>query len=240
MLELRPEMASFPKLQRSLQWSALLTCLTLSAGCSRKTAPATTEKSESDSAVEPIAAAAQPSTPEKAQAPDVSAAASPTSTASARELSGDEILEKIRSSGAKFTLLNAWASWCGPCRVEFPMLVALSDNMKARGVKVMFVSMDEPESVPIAVEFAENNGLALPIFVAKGPFVEFKQALHARWPGMLPATFLFDSNGNLKHFWGGPVYEHELLPILERVLNGQEVEIETRLGVSPGNDLRDE
>lgn len=229
-------MSSRPYLPPLLAGRALVAALILSTGCSRTTSPPPPEKSElaEPNQGEPELAKTEP------QPAQGSANSAQATAPSVLELTGSEILEQIRNSKAEFTLLNAWASWCGPCRVEFPMLVALADNMKARGLDIRFVSMDEPESVPVAVEFAENNGLALPIVVAKRPLGEFKQAIHAGWPGMLPATFLFDSDGTLKHFWAGPVYEHELLPILEQALSGQDVQGETRFGLSPGKDLRND
>jgi len=146
----------------------------------------------------------------------------------------------IRASDAKFTLLNFWASWCGPCRQEFPMLIGLSANLEARGLRILFVSLDEPESIPVALEFAQENGLKLPIIVAERPISALKTAIHPGWPGMLPVSFLFDKAGTLKHYWGGPVLEHELLPVLEKALSGQDVSGETHFGLSRGKDLREQ
>jgi thiol-disulfide isomerase/thioredoxin len=211
---------------------------TLSA-CSRKTPrPQPEPTAAPDASAQPVA------TPLGTAA----AAASPPSSVSAEtdlgssivELTGSEIVERLRTTQAKFTLLNFWASWCGPCRREFPMLLGLAENMRAQGVEVLFVSLDEPESFPVAIDFATRNGLALPIIVAKRPIGALKAAVHPGWPGMLPATFLFDATGKLQHFWGGPVYEHELLPIIEQALVGQLVPGETRFGLSAGKDMRNE
>jgi thiol-disulfide isomerase/thioredoxin len=198
-------------------------------GCSRKSTPSSSEPSTASTAPSPLTSSPLSPSP----GPDVAADES-----GVVRLDGPGILQTIRSSDAKFTLLNFWASWCGPCRQEFPMLIGLSANLEKRGLRILFVSLDEPESIPGALEFAQQNGLNLPILVAERPISALKAAIHPGWPGMLPVSFLFDKAGTLKHYWGGPVFEHELLPVLEQALSGQEVSGETHFGLSPGKDLR--
>ncbi len=149
-------------------------------------------------------------------------------------LSGPELIEELRFSDAKATLVNAWASWCGPCRREFPLLVKLSGGLKARGIDVRFVSV---EDAPAAVDFAKDQGLEPPIWTAKHPLGPFKAALNPKWPGMLPATFLFDNTGKLRYFWGGPVYEEDLMPIIDGFLRGEPIDGEAEFGLLPGKEF---
>lgn len=114
------------------------------------------------------------------------------------------------------------------------MLQALAVNLKSRGLDVVLVSMDEPESRPSALGFLEQVNIRLPTYNASGPLEDFKRALNPRWPGMLPATFLYDGSGKLRYFWGGPMYEHELLPKLEAFLAGTLEDGEARFELSPG------
>lgn len=120
------------------------------------------------------------------------------------------------------------------------MLVALQDNLSSKGIDIVFVSVDEADGEPIALEFAKEHGVSPPIFVAERPLGPFKLALNPQWPGMLPATFLFDGDGKLRYFWGGPVYEKELLPIVEGFLAGEPIDGEANFGLSPGKDFRHE
>jgi thiol-disulfide isomerase/thioredoxin len=144
------------------------------------------------------------------------------------------LLLAVRELGGRGTLVNAWASWCGPCKREMPMLLAVAENLRPRGVHVMLVSVDEPETRPQAVEFLSNHDAPLPSFVALRPLGAFKRALNPHWPGMLPATFLYDGQAKLRYFWGGPVYENELMPVVEQLLAGTLVEGEARFGLAPG------
>lgn len=150
------------------------------------------------------------------------------------EVSGEELLLAVRELGGKGTVVNAWASWCGPCRREVPMLLGLTENLGSRGIEVLLVSVDEPEQRPRAVEFLKAHDASLPSFVARRPLGPFKVALNPRWPGMLPATFLYDASGRLRYFWGGPVYEDELLGVLDQFLAGTLVDGEAHFGLRPG------
>lgn len=150
------------------------------------------------------------------------------------EVSGAKLLEQVRSSGYRAVIVNAWASWCGPCRREMPMLVALRTNLAPKGIGVFFVSVDEPSSRPAAVAFLQENAVPLPSYVAERPLGAFKAAVNPNWPGMLPASFLFDSTGKLRYFWGGEAFEPELLKVVDEFLAGTLVDGEARFGLIPG------
>jgi len=191
-----------------------------------------------DPPASPDSAAAVPPSGDE-PAPSAPAHVEPGKIDAVVEVNGAELLARVRASGARGTLVNAWASWCGPCKEEFPMLVALQAKLKKRGVEVLFVSVDEPETHAAARAFAEQNGLSGELLVATRPLGPFKKALNPEWPGMLPATFLFDAGARLRHFWGGPVYEDELMPVVEGFLAGKAIDGSSMPGLSPGLDLRD-
>ena len=51
--------------------------------------------------------------------------------------------------GEPLTLLNVWATWCGPCRQEFPELQGIHDDYRARGLRVVAVSIDAGSREPV-------------------------------------------------------------------------------------------
>lgn len=170
----------------------------------------------------------------------LSAAPAPAPEAPGIEvIGGPQLVERLGRSQAKATIVNVWASWCGPCRREFPMLTSLSANLKQSGVDVVFVSVDEAESYPAALQFAKDNGKSPPIWIAERPLGAFKRAIHPSWKGALPATFLVDAQGHVRYFWNGPVYDNELLPVVEGFLRGEDIDGEAHLGLSPGRDMRE-
>jgi thiol-disulfide isomerase/thioredoxin len=145
-----------------------------------------------------------------------------------------QLLAAIRSSGRKGTIVNAWASWCGPCRREVPMLQALAANLKPQGVEIVLVSVDEPKDEAKALAFLKDNAITLKSYLVEGSVADFKEGINPNWPGMLPASFLFDRSAKLVHFWGGEAFENEIVPVVESFLAGRPVEAETRYGLAPG------
>jgi len=204
-----------------------LACSLVATGCrsgERKRAPAASSAAPQATAE----AAPTPVATEPAPSPE------PPASGEWIEVSGPALLERIKTSGYRAVIVNAWASWCGPCRREMPMLLALSANLAPKGIGVFFVSVDEPSSRPAAVAFLQEHGAPLPSYVAARPLGPFKVALNPNWPGMLPANFLFDATGKLRYYWGGEVFEDELLKVVDEFLAGTLVDGEARFGLIPG------
>ena len=145
-----------------------------------------------------------------------------------------QLLAAIKNGGRKGTIVNVWASWCGPCRREMPMLQALAANLKPQSIEIVLVSVDEPKDEAKAQSFLKDNAITLKSYVVEGPISDFKAGINPNWPGMLPASFLFDRSAQLIHFWGGEAFENEIVSVVEDFLAGKPVEAETRYGLAPG------
>ena len=111
----------------------------------------------------------------------------------------------------KVVVVNYWATWCPPCRVETPGLVNLANEYKSRGVEVVGVTMDENLSdVP---PFVEKYQIKYPV-LAPG------NDPHLSPDGMaLPTTFLYDKNGRLAKKYTGIVLESTLKSDVEILLS---------------------
>jgi len=149
-------------------------------------------------------------------------------------IAGEALIERIRHSGSKGVIVTAFASWCDPCREELPLLETAAAKIANRGVPIWVVSMDEPDAVPAAKALLDSLRITLPAFAAAPPLQAFKLALNPRWPGMIPASFLFDATGKLRYFWAGEVYEKELLPVVEGFLAGKHIDGTSDFGNAPG------
>lgn len=161
-----------------------------------------------------------------------------TETAAAKDgglasVTAEQLRAKIRALGAKAVLVNAWATWCGSCEHELPMLQGLADKMAERGVRVVLVSVDEPGDRGKAEAFLKENNIHLTSYLAARPLGPFKAGMSPSWPGMLPASFLFDETANLRHFWGGEAFENEVTPVIDGFLAGKPIDGESRFGLAP-------
>ncbi len=114
------------------------------------------------------------------------------------------------------------------------MLQALSANLKPQGVEVVLVSVDDPKDEGKALSFLKDHGITLRSYLVAGSMGDFKAGIHPRWPGMLPASFLFDGQAELVHFWGGEAYENELVTVIDAFVAGRAIPGETRFGLAPG------
>jgi thiol-disulfide isomerase/thioredoxin len=116
-------------------------------------------------------------------------------------------------------LVNIYATWCGPCREEFPDLVKLEQDYQAKGLRLLFVSADDEENLPAVKAFLADHGVNYPTYWKAQKDMEFINGIEPRWDGSLPATLLYDGAGQQRDFWVGSVdyhvFEQKLKSILE-------------------------
>jgi thiol-disulfide isomerase/thioredoxin len=167
-------------------------------------------------------------------APDPNAPPPPPDVEGVDPIAGKALLSRIAIRELRGTLVNVWASWCGSCKREVPMLLGLREAFGPQALDIVFVSADERAKWPEAVAFAEKAGLPLPTYVVDGPLGLFKHAMSPAWRGAIPASFLFDGEAKLRHRWEGPIREHEIAPILQAFLAGENVDGATLPSVSAG------
>jgi thiol-disulfide isomerase/thioredoxin len=122
---------------------------------------------------------------------------------------GKEALSKlIKERNGKILFLNLWATWCIPCREEFPSIVKLAGELK--DVDFVGISADYPDEVETKiVPFLKSNKTNFANYVSSFSGDEaLINALDKNWNGALPATFIYDKNGKKISFMeGGQSYE---------------------------------
>jgi len=110
----------------------------------------------------------------------------------------------IASHKGRVVLVDFWATWCKPCRVQTPELVKLEQKLRARGFDLVTISSDTAEQQGAALKVLKDDGIAGPAYwknVADDD--KFYDTLDPKWGGALPAMFLYDRNGKkVKSFIG--------------------------------------
>jgi len=115
--------------------------------------------------------------------------------------SAAEVLAAVREPGADAVIVNVWATWCVPCREEFPDLLRVHRELAPEGVRLILVSADFPRNAEAARRFLAEQGVDFPTFRMTGKDAAFIDGLDPRWSGALPATWIYDGSGRVRHFW---------------------------------------
>lgn len=98
---------------------------------------------------------------------------------------------KLSDLRGKAVLLNFWATYCGPCKIEMPWFVELQKEYGPQGFQIVGVAMDDASTEEIA-KFAKEMGVNYPILLGK-------ESVGQSYGGVsvLPTTFFVDRDGKL-------------------------------------------
>ena len=101
-------------------------------------------------------------------APDFSAVTLPTTTGApgAGAVAGPvpvRVAKGIDDYAGEVVLLNIWATWCGPCRIEMPSMERLQKRLGPKGLRIVAVSVDDPGMEPRIKAFVDELGLTFEI-----------------------------------------------------------------------------
>ncbi|QQS49321.1 MAG: TlpA family protein disulfide reductase [Acidobacteriota bacterium] len=102
--------------------------------------------------------------------------------------------KRIAEYAGKIVILDVWATWCGPCRVEIPHLIELANEFKSQGVEVIGLTTEDPEADRDKVEaFVKEFRIGYPIGFARGEFARFLM----QGQDIIPQTYVIGRDGRL-------------------------------------------
>ena len=138
----------------------------------------------------------------------------PATKAALAPIDAAGLKKQIAAHKGKVVVVNFWATWCGPCKAEFPDLVKLQNANRAKGLELVTVSFDEAKSTPAVQAFLSKNNLRTNTFVNKsGADLDeaYLKFLEPKLPDdaavAIPRTYVFDKTGKLrKVLTGGQSY----------------------------------
>jgi len=120
---------------------------------------------------------------------------------------------KLSDFKGKVVLLNFWATWCGPCKIEIPWFVEFEKEFKDQGFAVIGLAMDD-EGWEVVKPYIEQKQINYRIAVADEPTATAYGGVDS-----LPTTFLIDRNGRTASVHVGLVskseYRNDIVQLLE-------------------------
>jgi thiol-disulfide isomerase/thioredoxin len=137
----------------------------------------------------------------------------------------------VGAGRARPLLVNFWATWCAPCREEFPDLVKIRGRYAEDKLDFILVSLDDPSDIGKAVpEFlSEQRATALPAYLLHATDDSIAiNLVDPTWSGELPATFIYDRSGNVVFKHKGRIKPDELRSALDAALKDKPPEAGAR------------
>jgi thiol-disulfide isomerase/thioredoxin len=138
----------------------------------------------------------------------------------AGEVDAKGLAERIAKERGHVVLVNFWATWCVPCREEFPDLSRLQQMYGSRGLQVLGISTDLVSQTPAVDKFLAEQKPRFPNYRKKsgGDDQQFIDAVETSWGGELPFSVLFARDGKKARALSGKhtlrQYEQEIVRLL--------------------------
>ncbi len=147
----------------------------------------------------------------------------PVKPAVTRAINAEQMQALLKRDGARPLLVNYWATWCDPCREEFPDLVKIDKQYRPKHLDFIAISLDDLADLKTVVpKFLREMRAQMPNYLlnVSDPEPAIK-SVDPAWDGALPATFLYNQKGELvyKHF--GRIKTEELRAAIEKVMSNE-------------------
>jgi thiol-disulfide isomerase/thioredoxin len=125
--------------------------------------------------------------------------------------------EKVADLRGSVVVLNFWATWCGPCREELPLLSRLSQEYAGKKVRFIAVSADELKKRASVDAFLKATPLAMDVWVG----ADLDMLERAGLGNVLPATLIVDEQGDVVARVLGEAHEEDIRGPLDWLLGGK-------------------
>ena len=134
--------------------------------------------------------------------------------------SAEALVDDLDALDADLVVLNFWATWCGPCRQEFPEFLRFDRERQADGVHVRFVSLDQPSDLALVEAFLAEHEVSDPSYLYTGQG-DVTSQLNPFVGGALPITMVLDGDGIVQDTHVGMISYDDLSQSVAAVRAGE-------------------
>lgn len=130
---------------------------------------------------------------------------------SIEKLTPDGLADLLKNNTDELLLVNFWATWCGPCIIEYPEFVTIQRMYGERDFQFVSISMDSPDQSDKALKFLKGKASALPNYIMDTEDkYEVIKVVGQDWDGSLPITLLIEPGGKVAYRVPGTIDALEL------------------------------
>lgn len=130
----------------------------------------------------------------------------------------DGLQTLMNKKGDKITVINFWATWCGPCVKELPYFESVA--AKRQDVDIYLVSLDFVEKLDRVNSFIEKKNLTSPVLLLdEMDYNSWIDRVDKSWSGAIPATLLLNPTTGERKFVESELKEGELEQLIEEISN---------------------
>ena len=125
------------------------------------------------------------------------------------------VLKLMKNESDKLRLINIWATWCGPCVVEYPEFINIHRMYQGRDFEFVSLSADKIEHKDKALKFLQSKNSAVANYIYSGSEIyKLIESVDKEWDGALPYTILLEPGGNVVYKKMGTIEPMELKKII--------------------------
>jgi peroxiredoxin len=130
-----------------------------------------------------------------------------------KSLEGEDLV--LSELKGRVVVVNFWATWCGPCRVEIPHLKSLYEKYNSEGLEIIGISLDRGGE-RVVKPYVEKHEIKYPITMGNMEVVSKYGGIEG-----VPTTFIIDREGNIRYKWVGYRKKEDFVKVIIPLLGSK-------------------